>query len=216
MTLNEVEKYRLPVRILHWVHSGAFIVLFLSGMILYLPRVTFHSLEQWIHLAHLTAAIVFVGVPVIYLIVFPRSAVRGLKMAFTWSRDDLKWFVASPRFYLLGDEKNMPPQGLLNSGQKIWWLLTILSGLTFAVTGATMWFFVKSASPPVLHRMILAHDISFIVVGVMLLVHIYLAFFNPKMTQALRAMTRGKVTAEYAKKYHGKWFGETAGDKEKK
>jgi formate dehydrogenase gamma subunit len=204
------------VRILHWVHSGAFIVLFITGMMLYLPRLTFRSLEQWAHLAHLTAAVVFIGVPVLYLLVFPRAAWRGLKLALSWGRDDIKWLMAVPRFYLLGDEKNMPPQGLLNSGQKFWWLLTILSGLTFIVTGVTMWFFVKSAPAGVLHRMMLAHDISFIVAGVMFLVHIYLGLFNPKSTQALRAMTKGKVTGEYAKKYHGKWYAEISGDGEEK
>jgi formate dehydrogenase subunit gamma len=213
MTLNEVEKYRLPVRIMHWVHTGAFIVLFLTGMMLYLPRETFGFLERWTHLGHLAAAVVFVGVPVIYFVFSPRSAARGLKIAFTWGSNDFKWLIASPRLYLFGNDKNLPPQGLLNSGQKVWWLLTILSWLTFSVTGATMWFFVKSASPPVLERMVMAHDISFIVAGAMFLGHIYLALFNPKMNQALGAMTRGKVTAEYAEKYHGKWYAEISAKK---
>ena len=31
MSHHEVEKYRKPIRILHWIHTGAFILLFLTG-----------------------------------------------------------------------------------------------------------------------------------------------------------------------------------------
>jgi len=215
MLPNELVKYRAPVRVLHWIHSGAFVLLFITGFMLYLKRLTFRSLEEWTRTIHLSAAVVFVIVPVIYLIIFPRSAFRGLKVAFSWGKDDFKWLIAAPRFYLLGDEKNMPPQGILNSGQKLWWLLTILSVIVFGVTGATMWFFLKTAPADVLNQMIMAHDIAFIVMGALFLGHIYLGLFNPKMTEALRAMTKGKISAEYAEKYHGKWYTEKGGNEEK-
>jgi formate dehydrogenase subunit gamma len=213
MTLNEVEKYRLPVRILHWVHSGAFILLLLTGMMLYLPRATFHSLERWTHPVHLVAAVVFIGAPLLYLIILPASALRGLRQAFTWGKNDLKWLVAAPRYYFLGDEKNMPPQGLLNSGQKLWWLLTIISGIAFTASGAVMWFFVKSAPAPVLSRMSLVHDISFIVAGAMFLLHLYLGAFRPKVQEAWKAMTKGKISTEYAESHHGKWYADNYGEK---
>ena len=216
MTPNEVEKYRKPVRILHWIHSGAFVVLFLTGFILFIPQLNFLSMGRWTHIIHRAAAIVFVGAPLLYLIVLPKSALRGLKQAFTWGVDDLKWLKAAPRYYFLGDEEGVPPQGALNSGQKIWWLLTVISGLAFIVSGVVMWFFKTSAPPAVSTRMIFIHDVSFIVTGAMFLLHIYLGVLHPKMTEAWSAMAKGTISAEYAKKHHGKWYQEISGDKEEK
>jgi len=216
MTPNEVEKYRRPVRILHWIHSGAFIVLFLTGLTLFMPQLSFLAMGRWTHLIHRASAAIFVGAPVLYLAILPKSAARGLKQAFTWGGDDLKWLKAAPRYYFLGDEKGMPPQGALNSGQKIWWFLTIVSGVSFAVTGVVMWFFKTSAPAPVLKQMVFAHDISFIVTGAMFLLHLYLGVFHPKMTEAWNAMAKGRISAEYAKKHHGKWYAEISGDKEEK
>lgn len=184
MTSNEVEKYQKPVRILHWVHSGAFVVLFLTGFILFMPQLNFLSMGRWTHIIHRAAAIVFVGAPLLYLIILPKSALRGLKQAFTWGVDDLKWLEAVPRYYFLGDEEGLPPQGALNSGQKIWWLLTVISGLAFIVSGVVMWFFKVSAPAAVSSRMIFIHDVSFIVTGAMFLLHIYLGVLHPKMTEA--------------------------------
>ena len=31
--VQEVERYHKPTRILHWIHAGAFIVLFLTGLL---------------------------------------------------------------------------------------------------------------------------------------------------------------------------------------
>ena len=44
---QEVEKYRKPVRILHWVHTGAFCVLFLTGLVLFIPALGFLAEDSW-------------------------------------------------------------------------------------------------------------------------------------------------------------------------
>ena len=56
-----------------------------------------------------------------------------------------------------------------------------------------------------------------IVTGCMLFVHVYLAAFHPVMgprkSGAWSSMLRGKVSAEYAKSHHGKWYDEEFGGK---
>ena len=214
MLADDVLKYRLPVRVLHWIHTGAFTVLFITGLLMYIRRLTFHALENITHIIHLTAAGIFILVPVIYLIIFPAAAFRGLKIAFSWGMDDFKWFAAVPRYYF-SNKKGMPPQGFLSAGQKVWWLVTIFSFLTFAITGLTMWFFIKSAPVSALNHMIMVHDIAFAVTGFMFLVHIYLGLFNPKHTESLKAMTKGKISVDYAREFHGKWYAEKSREKEK-
>ena len=135
MTIQEVEKYRLPVRILHWIHTCAFIILFLTGLVFFIPMLGFLAGNGWTHLIHRIAAVIFIAGPVLYLIINPAAAVKGLKKAFTWGAADLGWLKAAPRYYFLSDVKSMPPQDFMNSGQKLWWLMTVVSGFVFAISG---------------------------------------------------------------------------------
>ena len=64
--------------------------------------------------------------------------------------------------------------------------------------------------------MVFVHDVSFIVTGTMFFLHIYLGVFHPMMTEAWNAMTSGKISAEYAKAHHGKWYTETEQGKKEK
>ena len=208
MTHHEVEKYRKSIRVLHWIHSGAFVLLFLTGLVLFTPGLGFLAEDSWTRLIHRIGAAIFVIIPIIYLIINPKAVGRGLKQAFTWGSEDIGWLKAAPRYYFLGDEKGMPPQGSMNTGQKMWWFIVIVFGIMFVITGAVMWFAKASASLAVLQWMVFVHDIAFIVTGCMLFVHIYLGVIHPLMTESWSAMTSGKISTEYAKKHHGKWYTE--------
>ena len=211
MTQHEVEKYKKSIRVLHWIHSGAFVLLFLTGLVLFIPGLAFLAEDSWTRVIHRIGAVIFVVIPILYLIIKPKAALRGVKQAFTWGSEDIGWLKAAPRYYFLGDEKGMPPQGSMNAGQKMWWFLTLIFGVIFVITGLIMWFAKTSASPGALQWMVLIHDIAFIVTGAMFLVHIYLGVIHPLMTEAWGAITGGKITAEYAKKHHGKWYDEVSG-----
>ena len=212
--MTDVEKYRKPIRILHWIHSGAFVLLFLTGLILFIPGLGFLAEDSWTRVIHRIGAAIFIIIPLIYLIVNPKSALRGIKLAFTWGSDDIGWLKALPGYYFRGDESKMPPQGEMNTGQKMWWLIVLVFGLLFVITGLIMWFAKTSASPGLLQGMVLIHDISFIVAGTMFLVHIYNGVVHPLFNEAWAAITGGKVSAEYAKKHHGKWYAEISKGKD--
>jgi formate dehydrogenase subunit gamma len=214
MTHHEVEKYRKPIRILHWIHSGAFVLLFLTGLIIFIPGLGFLAEDGWTRVIHRVGAAIFVIIPLIYLVINPKSVGQGLKKAFTWGNGDMGWLKAAPRYYFLGDEKEMPPQGEMNTGQKLWWFLTLVFGVIFVITGAVMWFAKLSAPAAVLQWMVFVHDVAFIVTGAMLLLHIYLGVFHPMMTEAWNSMTGGKISTEYAKKHHAKWYAEISKGKE--
>src|SRR3972149_2853947 len=115
MTHQEVEKYRKPIRALHWIHSGAFVLLFLTGLVLFIPALGFLAEDSWTRLIHRIGAAIFVIAPIIYIILDPKAVGRGLKQAFTGGNEDLGWLLAAPRYYFLGDEKSMPPQGAMNT-----------------------------------------------------------------------------------------------------
>jgi formate dehydrogenase subunit gamma len=113
---------------------------------------------------------------------------RGLKQALTWSGEDLGWLQAAPRYYFLGDEKSMPPQGSMNTGQKMWWFMVLVFGVVFIITGFIMWFAKTTAPAGLLQWMVFIHDVAFIVTGSMFFLHIYLAVFHPLMNEAWGSM----------------------------
>ena len=213
---KEIERYRKPTRLLHWVHSGAFVLLFLTGLVLFIPQLGFLAQDSVTRVIHRVAAVIFVILPLIYLFANWKVSCKSLKEAFTWEADDIDWLKAAPRYYYLGDEKSMPPQGHMNTGQKMWWFMVIVFGVIFIITGFIMWFLKTVAPAALLQWTTLVHDIAFIVTGAMLFVHIYLGVIHPLMTEAWGSMARGKVSAEYAKSHHAKWYDEVTRGKEVK
>ena len=211
---QEVEKYRKPIRILHWIHSGAFVLLFLTGLILFIPGLSFLAEDSWTRIIHRIGAAIFVVIPLVYLIINPRSVANGLKQAFTWTKDDIGWIKALPRYYFNGDDSTMPPQGEMNTGQKMWWFIVVVFGVLFVITGVIMWFAKDAAPAALLQWMIFVHDVSFIVAGAMFFVHIYNGVVHPLFNEAWSAITGGKISAEYARKHHGKWYAEISKGKE--
>jgi formate dehydrogenase subunit gamma len=216
MTQPKVEKYRLAIRVLHWIHTGAFVLLFLTGLVLFIPVLGFLAEDSWTRLIHRIGAAVFIIAPVIYIILDPRAVIRGIKQAFTWGSDDLGWLLAAPRYYFLGDEKSMPPQGSMNTGQKMWWFMVLGFGVLFVITGLVMWFGKTTAPQALLQWMVFIHDVAFIVTGAMFFLHIYLAVFHPLMNEAWASMTGGKISVDYAKAHHAKWYEEVVKSKEEK
>jgi len=207
---EEIERYRKPTRVLHWVHTSAFILLFLTGLVLFVPPLAILAQDSWTRLIHRIAAVTFVVAPAIYIPMNWRATLRGVKDAFSWGLDDIGWMRAAPRYYFLGDEKAMPPQEHMNTGQKMWWFMVIVFGVIFLITGAIMWFARTTGPAALLQWMVFIHDVAFITTGAMLFVHIYLSVAHPMMrplrTGAWSSMARGKVSVEYAKSHHGKWY----------
>jgi len=201
-----VERYRKATRALHWVHAGAFVILFITGLLLFIPGISVAAQDSWTRLIHRIAVVVFIIAPLIYLPLNWKSSWKGIKEAFTWGNGDIGWLKAAPRYYFLNDDKGMPPQGHMNTGQKMWWFMVITFGVIFIITGAIMWFAKAAAPAAVLQWMVFVHDIAFIVTGAMLFVHIYLSVLHPLMTESWSSMTKGTVSADYAKSHHGKWY----------
>jgi len=211
-----VEKYSKATRVLHHIHTGAFIALFLTGLILFIPGLGTLARDSYTRIIHRVAASIFIIAPLVYLIMKPKAAIQAVKDAFTWGKEDIGWLKAAPRYYFLSDEEGMPPQGHMNTGQKLWWFIVVAFGALFILTGLIMWF-MKTVAPPALFQwMVFAHDVAFIVTGAMLFVHVYLGVIHPMMTEAWRAISKGTVSSEYARSHHGKWYEEQVSKADKK
>lgn len=208
-TGERVLKYGVVTRVLHWAHVVAFFALVITGMFLYFPGLSFLAQGSWSRLIHRVAAVIIFLAPVIYLLGNWKSSWESVREAFTWGQDDLAWIAAAPRYYFLGDERAMPPQDHINSGQKLFYLILLVSGFMFVVTGIMMWFLKGVLPSGVFQWSVFVHDVFFIVLVAMFMVHLYLSVLHPLMRKqggSFSAMWSGTITREYARSHHGKWY----------
>ncbi|HEX79292.1 MAG TPA: formate dehydrogenase subunit gamma [Dehalococcoidia bacterium] len=216
---KEVERYSKATRYLHWMHAISFSILLLTGLILFVPALGFLAEDSWTRILHRIAAVLFVVAPMIYVPLNMKRSGRGILSAFKWGKEDIRWLLAAPRYYFLCDEEAMPPQGHMNAGQKMWWLIALVFGSLFVVTGGMMWFAKDTASPGLLQWAVIIHDVSFIVTMIMFFVHIYMSAVHP-LTRPLKGgswdsmFCNGKMSADFAKAHYAKWYEEVSENKD--
>lgn len=217
---QEIERYSKATRYLHWVHAVSFTLLLLTGLVLFVPALGFLAEDNWTRVIHRIAAVVFVLAPAIYIPLNWKKASHGIIDAFKYNKEDIKWLLAAPKYYFLCDEEAMPPQGHMNTGQKLWWMIVLIFGLVFVISGGIMWFAKSTASPELLQWAVIIHDVSFIVTLLMFMVHIYMSVGHP-LTRPLKegswnSMVTGKMSASFAKAHYSKWYEEVANKEDQK
>ncbi|OGO44465.1 MAG: hypothetical protein A2137_03435, partial [Chloroflexi bacterium RBG_16_58_8] len=207
----DLERYRRPTRFLHWVNAVAFGLLLLTGLAAYLSPQSTPGPSPWLRYLHQAAGVIFVIAPLGYAASNWPATRRGIREAFTWGENDIKWLIAVPRYFYSRDEDVLPPQDHLNAAQKIWWFLVIVLGPELAVSGFIMWAAPARANP-LYQWSAVFHDIAFILIASMFLLHIYLSVVNPLgnavKNESWSAMTGGRVSAGYARTHHHRWFRE--------
>jgi len=203
-----VLRFSLPARTLHWVVAVLIILLGLTGLIIFVPGWGVAGLSGWTRIIHRLCVYCLTVALVIYFVSYRKSCLEYLKESFTWTRADYGWVKAAVDYYLGGDESKMPPQGHINTGQKIWQLITILCGVTMFVTGFIMLFLKGFVAPGVFQWALFTHALAFIIGGCMLIVHFVLSAIHPTMHESLRSMIGGKISVEYAKSHYAKWYEE--------
>jgi formate dehydrogenase subunit gamma len=197
-------------RLVHWLHTAAFVVLMVTGVIIYVPWLG-ASLGAGeggyaIRLAHRLGAVAFMLVPIIYVVLSPHELLAAMKRVFTWSKEDLGWLRAAPGYYFLGDEEAMPPQDKYNTGQKLFYLVVVVCMAGFIATGLVMWF-GKGIVPLWAFRWsVFLHDLCTIAYGAFFLVHFMLSVMHPLMKGAIDGMLFGWMPEDYVKHHHAKYY----------
>jgi len=209
-----VERFKKRTIWFHWIHTIAFLVLAVTGAFLFLPGIGEVAAGGMTRFIHRIAAVIFIVAPIIYCFLSPKMALHFVKETLTWGKDDLGWLRAAPLYYFGGNEENMPPQGHVNTGQKMWQFVVLGTGVLFLISGLIMWFFKGTVSPALFQWSVIIHDIAFILAFLMLLVHIYLGIIHPRMNESLRSMMDGKISSHYARSHYGKWYDEVTKNKD--
>jgi formate dehydrogenase subunit gamma len=215
---KELLMFNATQRLVHWLHTGAFALLMLTGIMIYVPWFsrTMASGEGGyvIRLLHRVGAVAFMLVPVIYIFFTPREWAAAMKRIFTWGKEDLGWARAAPAYYFLGDEEAMPPQDKYNTGQKLFYLVVVLCMAAFIGTGLVMWF-GKGAVPAWMFQWsVFVHDLCTVAYGAFFLVHFVLSVMHPLMKGAINGMLFGWMPEEYVKHHHAKYYQQKYGASE--
>jgi len=182
----------------HWILMLSFFFLLLTGL-----GFTFRSLS-WVntvfggvHLAssiHKWGGVVF-GLSLLF------SIKTYLAESLNFSSEDWGWFKVMGGYF---SDVEVPPQGRLNAGQKLFYLCILLFGTIITASGLIIWLFPFSRAWILAGHLL--HNISVVVFAFAVPLHVYLTTAaNPG---TFRIMTRGTVPLDWAKKRHSRWIKE--------
>ena len=190
-----VRRFGGTERALHWVHASGFLVMLATGLILYLPVLSEAvARRNLVKNVHLFAA---VGWALAIALVIALGDRR--RLAADWR--EIETIDADDRRWLRG---RSAPQGRFNAGQKVNAILTVAFAVLFAVSGFFLWLGERD------HRFIFdgtgtVHETLTLVSVALLAGHLYLAVIHPSTRHALRGMTTGEVSEDWAREHHSKW-----------
>lgn len=182
----------------HWVLAVSFFVLTVSGFgfLFHLEQLNsiFGSYNQMKDI-HNWVGVVF-SVSLFFTIFY--YLIESLSI----SGDDIGWILKGGGYF--SKKAQVPPQGKINTGQKLYYLFVLVTGIAISASGLVIWLRPAAAD---LNKWILLshliHNISFDLMVIAIPLHIYLATLaNPG---TFRIMVYGTVPVEWARKRHPKW-----------
>jgi formate dehydrogenase subunit gamma len=190
-----VRRFSRTERALHWTNALFFLALLASGLVLYLP-----SLEVLVGRRALVKDVHFwtgvswpVALALVALLGDRRGLLRLARELDGFDDDDLRWLA-----------RRRVPQGRFNAGQKLNAALTAAFMLLFVVSGLLLWLGERDTQLRFASTVVL-HDGLFFAGFALLVGHLYLAVLHPATRHALRGMTVGTVSEEWATQHHAKW-----------
>lgn len=197
---GSVVRHDTKARINHWITAACFVLLLLSGLSMFHPMLFWLSGlfggGQWARAVHPWIGIVLLLSYSGMIVQFWRDNLPS------W--DDLAWSMKIGKV-VLNEEEGVPEVARFNAGQKaVFWSMTFLIPVLF-FTGLIIWevYFGSLTSIPVQRIAVLLHSLCAIVAILVLIIHVYAAFW---IKGTLHAMTEGSVTPGWAWRHHRKWF----------
>lgn len=204
MSEQLVTRYAPRMRVNHWIIALCFLLLAVSGLALFHPAFFFLSSllggGTWSRILH-----PFIGV--VLTLAFIAFAAQ------LWADNRI---TAADREWRrhLGDilrnrARQLPAIGKYNIGQKyLFWTLVVTIG-ALLLSGIVIWqpWFAPRFPVTLIRLAALVHAVAGFIAMLAIIVHIYSAFWT---RGSVRAMTRGTVTAAWARHHHPAWYQEVS------
>ena len=177
-----VRRFSRTERTFHWVNAAFFLYLLATGLILYLPTLSREvGRRPLMKDLHFWGGIGWLGALALVALVGDRRGLLRTARELEVLRHD--------RF---------------NVGQKVNAILTAAFTVLFLVSGLLLWLGERDTRYRFASTVTL-HDALLYVSLVLLAGHLYLAVIHPATRHALRGMTRGTVSEEWARRHHPRW-----------
>lgn len=202
-----VIRYTLVERVVHAAASVSYVYLLLTGLALWSPGLYWlavvlgggfvsRALHPWIGLAFSVAVVWMVA---------------------AWQRDmrtteaDKAWRRALPA-YIRNEDDKVPPAGRFNFGQKQFFWAMAWSAAALLISGVVLWF--PQSVPEALHALrpiaVFVHAAASLVTIAAFIIHVYMGVFV--VPGGVRAVTKGDVTASWARHHHALWAADSGSD----
>ncbi len=206
---GQVLRFSMAARVLHTVHLFAFLTLTYTGLARMFPALHVLvgnnlTLEQTIH--HI-AAVLFLAIPAVEIVLFPKGAIEFLKELFSWDKDDTKWMIKFLPWLIRPQAVKLPPQGKEKAGQKFSAWIILAFCITIAISGILMWA-GQTTGPTIRAWAIVVHDLSFVILLFFIIMHAYMGLLFPPTMKGITSMITGYVPESEAKHGWRKWYDE--------
>lgn len=201
---NLVQRHGMNERLNHWVVAITFVLLALSGLALFHPAFFFLTNlfggGTWSRILH----------PFIGVVMFVSFLALTAKF---WKDNhiteaDREWGKHLSEI-MANEAKDLPEIGKYNLGQKylFWTLVAIIP--TLMVSGFIIWqpWFAPIFPIGPVRFAVLIHALAAFIGILAIIVHVYAAIWT---RGTFRAMTRGTVTAAWARHHHPAWYKEVS------
>jgi formate dehydrogenase subunit gamma len=200
---ERILRYRTGQRYIHLLLATSFTILLLTGLALVWDPLSLLAEGGLSRVIHRVAAIGFIAVPLLYLLVDRKGALELIKESFSYDKDDVRWATSMYR-YFMGHAVDMPPQGRLNAGQKFHHAAVMVLSAGVVISGIILWAFKSSLSASLLAWTVVIHDVSVGALVLLLIGHLYFTV----VYKALTSMHTGYVPKDDAQIEHSKWVEE--------
>lgn len=195
-----VERFKYIERVVHWFVASLFIFLAITGLTLLFGRFVilplfgkeaFGLIANACKVSHnLVGPLFLVGIVLLFLLFVGRNIM---------AKGDIKWLLKGGGF-----GREHVKAGFFNMGEKIWFWLAIVLGLTVSITGLILDFPIFEQGRGVMQLSLIVHGIASVIFISVAFGHIYLGTIGTEGT--FHGMTSGKVDANWAKTHHDLWY----------
>jgi len=200
---QEITRYKLFERVVHWEVAVTFVALMLSGMALAYPRVAWLSGlfggGQTMRAAHPWIGVAFTVGVLAMLVLWARHM--------RFERGDREWVRRLPRY--TRDGHTGLDVGRFNAGQKGYFWVVIVASLVLLLSGIPLWYpWMLSSGWNQWSRLV--HHAAYLLMVAGFIIHVYMS--TALLPGTMTAMTTGKVSRRWAAWHHPRWFREQAGN----
>ena len=197
----QLQRYSAGQRSNHWAVVTCFVLAAVSGFALFHPALFWLTAlvggPQWARILH-----PYLGIAMFVLFLGLFFAFAGANI---WRKEDSAWLGSAGKLVSEGNAADMPPVGKYNGGQKLVFWLFALCLIVLLVTGALFWQAWFAPSVPIwLQRIaVVLHALAAFGLVLTVVVHAYAAIW---VKGTVQAMTRGTVSAGWARHHHPLWY----------